>query len=258
MAMWLAYLFGIIAAFWRGYRMEVSLRPLVKIAQVAAVLFGLLFFGCLANTVSSSSPATLPHPEFEMGKIELGTNQPPDGSKIQIDFPVERDLRNIGSRVDGKGMCVTTGFEMAADQSGLEVLKGFRDWCAKEPGGCTPPKFHDQLRRYCAMKGVEVPRYLFYIGSDPEILKLALKSGRMPAITYFGFDGVQYKSRIAHVNNMVHFSNNLAGVYDNNYDRNKRIWMSEKEFIKRWATDGAGWGIILLDAPPPPALAKRS
>ncbi len=187
-------------------------------------------------------------------KISLGDIHPPDGSKIQIDFPLSRDMRNIRSKVDGAGMCVTTAAEMSADWAGLEQIKGFRDWCAKERGGCGPRKFDDQLRRFCKEKGIEVPNYLFYIGKDPNVLELVLKTGRMPAISYGGFDGVQYREHIAHVNNLPHFRDGLAGIYDNNYDATRRIWMDKDSFVERWTDGGNGWAVVWLDAPPPPRI----
>lgn len=188
-------------------------------------------------------------------RIQLGDTHPPDGSKVQIDFPLERDMRNIGSKVDGAGMCVTTSSEMAADWSGLVELKGFRDWCAKEPGGCYMEKFDSQLKRFCKQKGIEIPNYLFYMGKDPEILKTALASGRMPAISYSGQDGVQYRGPIAHCVDAIHYKGDWVGVYDNNYDPRKRIWLPEGEFLTRWAPGRSlGWVIVWLDPPPPPAL----
>lgn len=274
MAVWIAYILGLVAAFLRGWTLQKSLVFVVDIGKWIGAITLLLVLGCWAER----TPVITPKPEAEKptrkrifpilkgelddlqaeapgDRIQLGDTHPPDGSTIQIDFPIERDMRNIGSRVDGAGMCVTTSAEMSADWCGLLELKGFRDWCAKEPGGCYPEKFDSQLKRYCKQKGVPIPNYLFYLGRDPTILDLALTSGRMPAISYSGRDGVQYRSSIAHVNNLVHFRNGWAGVYDNNYDPRKRIWLPEKEFLSRWA-DGRnlGWAIVWLDPPPPPTL----
>lgn len=188
-------------------------------------------------------------------KIQLGDTHPPDGSPIQIDFPLDQDMRNIGSKVDGQGMCVWTSGERSANLSGLDELEGIRDWAAQFPGGCGPAKFDAQLKRYCQEKGIEVPNYLFYLGRDPSILDVALKSGRMPAISYSGADGVQYRGPIAHMTNLVHFSGGWAGVYDNNYDPRKRIWLPEQEFLRRWASGRSlGWAIVWLDPPPPPKI----
>lgn len=194
------------------------------------------------------------HGAAPTSKITLGDVHPPDGSKVQIDYPLERDMRNIRSRVDGQGMCVTTSAEMASDWSGLVDLKGFRDWCAREPGGCGPKKFDDQLKRFCKAKGIQIPNYLFYLGKSPDFLEMVLKTGRMPAISYAGRDGVQYSGSIAHMNNLIHFKDGLAGVYDNNYDPKKRIWLPEDKFLDRWIDGGNGWAVVWLDAPPPPAL----
>jgi hypothetical protein len=278
---WIPLILGFIYQFVRGRNMQKQVVFLVDIGKWVGTIALLVVLGCWAERtpVVSTPPPAKPEPEkpnqrkklFPIIKgelddlqpeapgdrIQLGDTHPPDGTKVQIDFPLERDMRNIGSKVDGKGMCVMTSAERAADWSGLDELKGIRDYAAKDPGGCYPEKFDSQVKRYCKAKGIDIPNYLFYLGRDQTILELALRSGRMPAISYSGRDGVQYKGPIAHVTNLVHFNNGWAGVYDNNYDAHKRIWLPEKEFLARWA-DGRslGWAIVWLDPPPPPKLVE--
>jgi len=275
MFVWLAYLAGIIYAFCRGMNMQKSIVFVFDIGKWVGAIALLLVLGCWAERTPIASPVkpaeeTKRRPLFPIlrgemddeagsassGKIMLGDIHPPDGSALQIDFPIERDMRNIRSRVDGQGMCVTTSAEMAADWAGLTDLKGFRDWCSREPGGCGPKKFDDQLRRFCKQKGIAVPNYLFYLGKSPEFLELVLRTGRMPAISYAGRDGVQYSSTIAHMTDLTHYARGLAGVYDNNYDPRKRIWLPEEKFLDRWIDGGNGWAIVWLDPPPPPRLKK--
>jgi hypothetical protein len=274
-AYWVAYALGLIAAFLRGWTLQKSLVFVVDVGKWIGAIALLVVLGCWAER---TPVITTPKPEAEKparkrifpilkgelddlqaeapgDRIQLGDTHPPDGSTIQIDFPIERDMRNIGSRVDGAGMCVTTSAEMSADWCGLLELKGFRDWCARFPGGADMEKFDRQLKQFCKEKKIEIPNYLFYQGRDPEVLELALRSGRMPAISYGGQDGVQYRGPIAHMNNLVHFKNGWAGVYDNNYDPRRRIWLPEREFLARWAMGRSlGWAIVWLDPPPPPAL----
>ena len=65
----------------------------------------------------------------------------PDGTEPQIDYPDDDWLKNVGSRLDGAGMCVFTSFEHSCRWAGLDEFRGFRDWCAQRyPGGGYPEK----------------------------------------------------------------------------------------------------------------------
>jgi hypothetical protein len=93
--------------------------------------------------------------------------------------------------------------------------------------------------------------YLQYEGRDPTILKLALKTGRMPSVTYNGHDP-HYGERvsIAHMVNLIYLDDKQACILDNNFvGENELVWMSVKEFMDRWED---GWAVILLAPPPPP------
>ena len=60
---------------------------------------------------------------------------------ITCDLPGSQHIKNIGSKVDGSGMCVFTSIEMAALHAGLEQMRGFRNWVAeKYAGGGWPDK----------------------------------------------------------------------------------------------------------------------
>lgn len=200
-----------------------------------------------------------PDEEDELvGKISLGGYEAPDGTKVQIDFPLTEDIRNIGSRVDGYGMCVMSSIDMASRWENLEDIKGIRDWAAKYPGGGYPKKVDNQIKQYCKEKGIKVPPYLQYQGSDLEVLKRCLKTYRIASITYAGNDGVRYNTNIAHMVNLVHLDDKWAAIYDNNGTPGKLIWMSPKEFKERWTggkgDSGNGWAFFWLAPPPPPPV----
>jgi len=84
---------------------------------------------------------------------------------------------------------------------------------------------------------------------DPTILKLALKTGRMPSVTYDGHDP-HYNGSIAHMVNLIYLDDQEACILDNNFI-DELVWMSAREFFERWTGDG-GWAVILLAPPPPP------
>ena len=58
-----------------------------------------------------------------------------EGDSITADLPESEHIKNIGSRLDGAGMCVFSSIEMAARYQGLEEMRGWRDWCAAKYRG---------------------------------------------------------------------------------------------------------------------------
>ncbi len=190
-----------------------------------------------------------------IGKIALGGKTAPDGkTEVQVDLPNDQKIKNIGSHKDGAGMCVMSSIEMAARWQLLEQCRGLRDWCAQFPGGGYPEKVDKQLAEYCTQKKIPCPSYVQYEGADPAILEEALKSGRLPAVTYSGSDGVRYSGPIAHMVTLCHLDKHNACVLDNNWSgdpENQLLWMSPDEFLKRWGSK-SGWAFVWLAAPPPP------
>ncbi len=178
----------------------------------------------------------------------------PDGkTEVTCDLPVDQRIKNIGSRVDGAGMCVMSSMEMCARWANLEILRGLRDWCARHAGGGYPAKVDRQLREFCREKGVTVPPYLQYEGKDPAILQAGLKTGRMASVTYSGNDGVRYRGPIAHMTCLVHLDDRFACLLDNNeIGADGLLWMTPKDFMRRWTSGSGGWCVIFLAPPPPP------
>lgn len=188
-----------------------------------------------------------------VGKISLGGGVSPDGKvEITTELPLDQRMRNIGSHVDGAGMCVSTSMTHQARWQNMREWVQFRDWCAKFPGGGYPSKMEKQVKQFSAEKGLSVPAYIQYEGTDTAILKLALATGRMPSVTYSGRDGVRYRGTIAHMVNLVHLDDQWAAIMDNNGKPEDLIWMSPEEFKDRWTSGGGGWAFIWLTTPPPP------
>jgi hypothetical protein len=175
----------------------------------------------------------------------------PDGKEeIQCDLPAQEHLQNAAGR-DGSGLCVFSSLEIAAHWQNVAELHGFQKKMQSEPGGGWPEKVDAMVAKYAPHI-----KYLQYNGGDPAVLKLALKTGRMPAVTY-GYSP-RYGGRIAHMVNLVHLSERWAAVLDNNFPGEDRYeWMPPAEFYRRWQMNGGGWAIVLLGPPPPPIPTLR-
>jgi hypothetical protein len=185
----------------------------------------------------------------------------PDGQEqVQVDLPLAQRIKNIGSRVDGYGMCVMSSVEMMFRWHNLEHYRGLRDWCAQQPGGAFPEKVARQLQEFTRARSVPLPPYFQYEGRDMAIIRQALASGRMVSATYSGRDGVRYRGPIDHMVNIVHFSQRWVAIMDNNgIGENEILWMTPDEFFPRWhgGTDRQGrprngWLVVTPAFPPPP------
>lgn len=188
-----------------------------------------------------------------------------DGETLTCDFPPSLWMANIGSKVDRAGMCVTTSVEMVARYLGLDFMRGFRDWCAKEPGGCYPDKLEDQLKRYCKLKGVPVPPYVNFTGKNPADLLAQLDAAGLPYAHQYD-ECPRYASarnprgKIAHMVFGVKHSGRYAVVVDNNEiggvdGKSGKIfeWMACGEMIRRMEASGSDWIFAFLVPPPPPS-----
>src|SRR5262249_31655622 len=116
------------------------------------------------------------------GPSQVGGRVSPDGAEeIQIDLPDGEHLKNtggIGPRGPGTGagLCVFTSIEMGLGRWGNEEeLLGLQQKMTHEPGGGWPEKVDQMMRKYAPHAG-----YGQYTGPDPAVLRLALKTGRMP------------------------------------------------------------------------------
>lgn len=194
-------------------------------------------------------------PVGPIGKVALGGPVGPDGrTEVDCDLPVSQRIKNIGSYRDGAGMCVMSSIEMAARWANLEQMRGLRDWCANQPGGAYPSKVDRQLKEFCAAKSIPIPAYYQYEGPEPlPVIQAAIKSGRMPCITYSGQDGVRYRGSIAHMVCSNGLTEATATILDNNgIGENELLWMTPEDMVKRCSGRGSGWVFVWLAPGPPP------
>jgi len=114
---------------------------------------------CLA--VSLAPLLAAPGAGFAQSSVVAGREY--QGETLTVDLPANQHIKNIGSRIDGAGMCVFTSVEMAANWSGLAGWRGFCDWCAQHyPGGGYPQKLDSLIRAYAKARNLPVPRFLQY------------------------------------------------------------------------------------------------
>lgn len=181
-----------------------------------------------------------------------------DGEVLTVDLPGDYHIKNIGSLVDGYGMCVMSSIEMAAKYQNMgKEWDGLRDWCAKDPGGAYPTKVIEQLDAYAKAKGIKEVRSLYVQYEGPNawpIIKSALDSGRMACVTY-GTSPRYGNSRIAHMVNLVKADGKYGVILDNNFPGEESYeWMPVKELERRVSyPSGIGWVFLWLTPPPPPS-----
>lgn len=198
-------------------------------------------------------PCPRPHSGPPMGPAEYkiqAAGPELDGEQITVDLPAELHLKNVGGS-DGAGLCVFTSGHHAAHWGNVRTLYDWRKWMQSQPGGGYPEKVDKMLAQYCREKGVPVPDYVQNTGGDMQFLELALRTGRMPCITYAGADGVYYGQTIAHMVNCVHLSPRWFVILDNNYP-GKYLWLPRAEGEKRFKGHAGGWSYLFLNPPPPP------
>jgi len=178
------------------------------------------------------------------------------GEVVDVDLPGTEHITNIGSKVDGAGMCVMSSIEMAARWSGMEEFRGLRDWCANDEGGAYPGKVDRQLAAYCRAKNIAVPKYVQYEGPNPApVIDAALKSGRMACITYGWSPRYPGERYISHMVCCSKASGRFGVVLDNNFTgEDKYEWMDRDELLRRVKfPQSTGWVFVWLAAPPPPS-----
>lgn len=91
-----------------------------------------------------------------------------DGEELTCDLPESLHMWNIGSKIDGAGMCVDTSVEMAGRWGNVPGLAGFRDyWAARAPGGNWPGGLVKQIHDFYQDKGRPEPPYVRYQGPTP-------------------------------------------------------------------------------------------
>jgi hypothetical protein len=181
----------------------------------------------------------------------VGGHVAPDGTEVQLDFPKELHLRNRGGS-DGAGLCVFASCTHAGVWQGDPAFEALFRHMWDKPGGGHPRKLDAVIARLCQVKGLPEPRYVQVEGADVEILKLACRTGRMPAVTYSVSPTGRYGGRrVAHMVNLLHADDRWFAVLDNNFPGSVE-WMSPADFRRTYTGAGGGWCVILLDPGPPP------
>lgn len=189
------------------------------------------------------------------------------GEQITADLPLDQMMWNIGSYLDGFGMCVDTSLEQSARYLGMEEFRGYRDWSAKGPGGSWPSRVDQQIAAWAKKNNLPAPQYLQYQGPDPgPLLELIDRTGRIACIAY------GYSPRYGGpINHMVFSpkpgSGKYACIVDNNQiggvngnEASRYEWMTREELIKRMKTSANRWNqpiatnawVFCWLAPPPP------
>jgi hypothetical protein len=171
-------------------------------------------------------------------------------------LPADLHRRNTTSQ--GQGCCVWTSIHHSALWQNVPAYEEAPKWIQQKgiPGGAYPGAVQKHLPEMARERGLaEAPAFLNYEGTDLELLKLACKSGRLPAVTYsYSPTGRYNGARIAHMVSLLHADDRWFAVLDNNYPGANQIeWLTPEEFKRTWTgMSGAGWSVILLNPPPPP------
>lgn len=185
-------------------------------------------------------PEGVPTPEPSTQGGPVG----PAGIEVQCEVPLDLRMRNIGSKVDGSGMCVTTTTEVGAEWAGLKGYTGYRNWAAQFPGGSYPPKQLAQLAQYAQEKGLGTPPWAQYVGRDPApFLDAVLGSGRVACVSWM---------HGGHWLNLVHLDSQNACIMDNNGDPQNLKWMTRSAAIREINSPYAWVGCWLPPGPPAP------
>ncbi len=192
-------------------------------------------------------------PALSVGEFKAGGPTSPFDPKVEVvcDLPVELRKHNISS--GGEGCCVFRSLDHAAHYQNVPVLYGFPEWLVKKglSGGGYDGNVTERIAAIAKDRGMTAPGYIQYSGKDPTILELALHTGRMPGVTYDGRD-IRYSGTIGHMINLIYLDKEHACVLDNNFvGENELLWMTRQEFLERWAGQGSGWCVILLNSRPP-------
>lgn len=200
-------------------------------------------------------------------EAKVGGFSTPNGKPAQIQYPPERHTRNT-TGTDGSGLCVFTSMKHAGDWQEDTLFVKQLEFMRTQRGGGYPEKVNEVLKKASTKYNLQIPPYIQVQDTDIDILKIALKNGYMPCVTYGISPTGRYGGRpIAHMVNLIHGDNDFFGVLDNNYVGESGIeWMTPEEFKKAYITHpdktgrpvpGNGWAVILLTPSPPPAPKNK-
>jgi hypothetical protein len=213
---------------------------------------------CLLFSIAADAQPR--RPRVPTGGESVVAGRSYQGEELTVDLPGGQQFKNVGSRIDGAGMCVFTSIEMAARWHGMEDFRGFRDWCAaKYPGGGYPGNVDEHIKTYCAAKGFRVPAYIQYEGPDVgAVLAMCDRTSRMACVTY-GYSPRYGNQTIAHMTCCPKFSGKFSVCLDNNFPGEQNYeWMTLDEIQRRikWP-QGSGWIFVWLAPAPPPVPSAK-
>lgn len=172
-----------------------------------------------------------------------------NGETVQADLPVDQLVPNTVG-IDNEGLCTFTSIMFGARLQNVPQLKDFQKFMTRYRGGGWPQKVDAMIAACCKAANMPIPDYIQVENGDWSLIELALKTGRMPAITYKVPDKFG-RLVLAHMVNIVCLRNGVAAFRDNNFVGEKEIeWWSEAEGKDR-AGGSHFWAVILL-APRPP------
>lgn len=190
------------------------------------------------------------------------------GTEAQVDYPNAQWMKNIGSRIDGAGMCVFTSAEHSFRWAGLEEFRGFRDWCAQHyPGGGYPTKLEKLVKAFCKAKGIRIDasgdqwaivrangervELLQYEGGSMALAERALANNLLVCTTLYR--SPRYGGgTIYHMTNLAHWGPaQLGAILDNNFRPYE--WDSTSGMEPRLKMGGRVWlAVVRHQGPPPP------
>lgn len=185
-----------------------------------------------------------PRPWASRGPAAAGQDgtRAPDIDLLAL--PDAKRRANIASK--GAGCCVFRSLEYAAWWQNVPQLHGLPEWMVSKGivGGGWPEKVAKLVPQISADRGMPAPPFVQYQGNDPSIIELALRTGRVPCVTW----------QANHMLCCVHLDAERAAIVDNNAPGRVQ-WFDRATFIKKWTAGGGGWCAVLLAAPPPPPPA---
>ncbi len=225
------------------------------LVTAAAIMIGVGLWGSLPQPPASAPLPAVPAPVMPAPKPAPAPKKPdrpwadceaPVGTPrvLGVDEPAVDLLsmpsnlrpRNCGGR-DGAGLCVFTSIQYAATWQNEPKLKDLQKHMKGEPGGGYPSKVAAMITKYGPGA-----KYIQYEGRDPSIIELALRTGRVPCITWQG----------NHMLCCVYLDQSRAAILDNNAP-DRLSWFDRNTFLSKWTAGGGGWVVVLLQpAPPPP------
>jgi hypothetical protein len=183
-----------------------------------------------------------------------------DATEVQCDIPADLHVRNRAG-TDGSGLCVFASMKMSGHWHDEPVFLGLFEWMRARPGGGYPSKVDAMVSAFCKEKGLSRPMYLQIESANLDILRLACRTGRLPAVTYAISPTGRYGGRrLSHMVSLLAAGEGKGPdgkgwwvILDNNHPGGEQLeWMSESQFRRTYTNGASGWAIVLLRAGPPP------